>query len=217
MSKLHLTATQQRRLEQQLRATQEVGLFRRTLAVLEAGVGRPIAEIARLLRTTRVSVHHWIQCYQESRDPRSLADSRGGNHPTLWTEELVAALTASLARRPESFGYQAVEWTVPLLQDHLQRWTGERPSTNAIRQQLHELDYVWKRPRYVLAPDPEEEKKTADSPGNPGLAGALGEAVRGRDGPAALPAAAGSVGRARPAPRGADLRAQCAAGDLWDD
>lgn len=55
MSGLRLTATQRRRLEHQLRATQDAGLFRRTLAILEAAGGRPIAESARLLRTSRRS------------------------------------------------------------------------------------------------------------------------------------------------------------------
>jgi hypothetical protein len=32
------------------------------------------------------------------------------------------------------------------------------------------LGYVWKRSRYVLAPDPEKEKKTANSPQNQGFA-----------------------------------------------
>jgi transposase len=179
MSGFHLTAAQRRRLEQQLRATRDAGLFRRSLAVLEVAAGRPIAEIARLLRTSRVSVYHWLDCYDQARDPASLADRRGGNHPTLWTDDLQAALVASLARRPDHFGYQAVEWTVPLLQQHLQRWKGERPSAGAVRQQLHDLGYVWKRPRYALDPDPEREKKTAHPPGNPGLAAALGHAVRG--------------------------------------
>ena len=32
-------------------------------------------------------------------------------------------------------------------------------SDTALREQLHRLGYVWKRPRYVLLPDPEREKK----------------------------------------------------------
>jgi hypothetical protein len=55
MSELHLTASQRRRLEQQLRSTRDAGFFRRTLAVLEAAGGRSIAEIARLLRGNLVS------------------------------------------------------------------------------------------------------------------------------------------------------------------
>src|SRR3954452_25437740 len=99
MSSLHFTDAPRRRLEQQLRDTQDAGLYRRTLAVLEVAAGRPLAEVADMLRTSRVSVYHWIGCYEQARDPTALADRRGGNHPTLWTEDLQAALAASLRRR----------------------------------------------------------------------------------------------------------------------
>jgi len=217
MSSLQLTAAQRRRLEQQLHDTADAGLYRRTLAVLEAAGGRPIAEVARLLRTSRVSVYHWVACYEQARDPTSMVDQRGGNHPSLWTEELQAALAASLQRRPEDFGYQAVAWTVPLLREHLERWCAEGLSETSVRRQMHDLGYVWKRPRYVLDPDPERDKKTPHPPANRPAAAALGQAVRGRDGPVAVPAAAGGVGPARPTAGGAHLRAQRATGRLRDD
>jgi transposase len=217
MSGLQLTATQRRRLEQQLRTTDDAGVFRRTLAILEAAAGRAIADIAQLLRTSRVSVYHWIACYGQTHDPAGLADQRGGNRPTVWTEELVTALAASLKGRPEHFGYQAIEWTVPLLQEHLERWSGEHLSQPSIRRQLHELDYTWKRPRYVLAPDPEREKKTPDSPGNPSTPAALGEVVRGRNRSVAVPAPASGVGAARSTQGGPDLRSQCASRRVWHD
>src|SRR5262249_14956404 len=154
MSSLRLTDTQRRRLEQQLRDTPDVGLYRRTLAILEAAGGRPIAEIARRLRTSRVSVYRWVECYRQARDPMALTGQRGGNPPSLWTEELQAALVASFPRRPEEFGYQAVEWTVPLLREHLERWCPEGLSDTTVRRQMRDLGYVWKRPRYVLDPGP---------------------------------------------------------------
>jgi hypothetical protein len=98
MSGIRLTAAQRRRLEQQLRATRDAGLYRRTLAILEAAAERPIAEIARLLRTSRRSVHYWIASYEHARDPTCLVDHRGGNHPSPWTEELRAALHVGLER-----------------------------------------------------------------------------------------------------------------------
>src|SRR4051812_4002517 len=107
MSEIRLTAAQRRRLEQQLRATRDAGLYRRTLAILEAADGRPITELARLLRISRRSVHCWIASFERSGDPTCLADHRGGNHPSLWTEGLRAALLASLERGPDQFGYQA--------------------------------------------------------------------------------------------------------------
>jgi transposase len=168
-----------RRLEQQLRATQDADVFRRTLAVLEAAAGRPVTEIASLLRTSRPSIYHWLQGFRSSLAPGSLRDHRGGNHPTLWTDELQALLAASLGKPPDHFGYQAVEWTAPLLREHLARCGGTRPSLRSIRRQLHQQGYVWKRPRYVLDPDPEAEKKTPDPPGTGASVAALGQALRG--------------------------------------
>src|SRR5579862_1063914 len=124
MRHLLLTANQRRQLERQLRETADAGVFRRTLAVLEAGNGRPVAEIARLLRISRPSVYQWLHAYRRAGDPESLFDHRGGNHPTLWTRRLRALLTASLARPPDTWGYPAVEWTVPLLQEHLAHYGG---------------------------------------------------------------------------------------------
>jgi transposase len=179
MSGLRLTAAQRRRLEPQLRTTRDAGLYRRTWAVLEAAGGRPVAEVARLVRTSRRSVYSWIESYEADRDPACLADHRGGNHPTVWTEELQAVLRASLGQQPDHLGYQAVEWTVPLLREHLERRGGQRLSATSIRRQLRAAGYVWKRPRYVLDPDPEREKKTAHPPGDPAVAAAVGHAVRG--------------------------------------
>jgi len=162
MPYLPLTPAERRQLERQLQETRDVGVFRRTLAVLEAAGGRPVAELADLLRTSRSSVYHWLASYRSLQDPASLADHRGGNRPTLWSEELCAALGASMAQVPDRFGYRAVEWTVPLLQRHLARWSGTPPSRSSIRRQLHQQGYAWKRPRYVLDPDPEREKKASD-------------------------------------------------------
>src|SRR5262249_53004958 len=56
-------------------------------------------------------------CYEQAHDPTALINQRGGHRPTPWTQDLQAALAAALQRRPTHFGYQALEWTVPLLQE----------------------------------------------------------------------------------------------------
>ncbi len=217
MSRLQLRASQRRRLEQLLRTARDAGLFRRVLAILEVDSGRSIAETARLLRTSRVTVYHWIGRFQRGRDPTSLVDQRGGNRPSVWDEELQDVLRATMGHRPEPFGYQAVEWTVPLLGDHLARWCGVRPSASSIRRQLHASGYVWKRPRYVLDPDPEREKKSANPPGNQPAATSLRQVVRGRNGPPAFPASARRMGAARPTVEGPNLGVQCPASRLRHD
>lgn len=161
MSRTQLTQRQRTQLEGQLRLARDAVLYRRILAILEVAAGRPVAQVARLLRTSRVSVHQWLRRFQAEQVPDCLRDGRGGNNPTVWTEEWRAALGAALARPPDALGYRAVEWTVALLRQHLARYGGSAPSETAIRRELHALGYAWKRPRYVLEPDPERDKKSA--------------------------------------------------------
>lgn len=177
MRRFQLTPPQQALLEQQLKSTANAAVYRRTLAILEVAGGRPVAEVARLLRISRVSIHRWLAGYAQARAPEDLFDRRGGNHPTVWTEELRALLRNCLGQRPEHFGYRATGWTVPLLREHLARWGGVPLSPTTLRRQLRELDYVWKRPRYVLDPDSERGKKSPHSLADRGSAAALRPAV----------------------------------------
>lgn len=177
MRGLQLTPPQQALLEQQLNSTRDAAVYRRTLAILEIAAGRPIAEIAHFLHVSRVSVHRWLGWYAQDRDPECLLDQRGGNHPTCWTEELQAFLRETLAQRPDQLGYPATGWTVPLLREYLAHRGGVRLSLTTIRRQLRDLDYVWKRPRYVLDPDPERGKKSPHPLATRGLAAALRQAV----------------------------------------
>jgi transposase len=214
MNGLQLTDRQLAELERQLRETRNAGVFRRTLAILEVARGRSLSEIAEMLRTSRVSIHHWLERYRRTADPTSLLDHRGGNRSTLWTDELEAVLRASLAHRPDYFGYQAIEWTVGLLQEHLRHWCGAPPSATALRRELHRLAYVWKRPRYWLQPDPEREKKTADSPLAARPAAPHRQTVRGRDRLVAVPAVAERLGAARQTRHRTSERGQRSAGCL---
>jgi transposase len=80
---------------------------------------------------------------------------------------LRALLPTLLGQTPDQLGYFAVNWTVPLLQEQIEHGTGQRLSEDTIRRELDRLGYAWKRGRYVLDPDPEREKKTADSQASP--------------------------------------------------
>lgn len=170
MSQLSLTSGPRRRLQRQLQHAHDARLYRRTLAILEVSRGQPVAQVARSLGVTRCAIYHWIEHYREAFDPTALADRDRCGRPSLWTEDLTVLLRTLLAGyTPDQLGYSAVEWTVPLLQEHLEHCTGQRLSDPTIRRELHRLGYVWERPRYVLDPDPELEKKTANSPANPGF------------------------------------------------
>lgn len=170
MSELKLTAQQRHRLQAQLRQTPDARVYRRTLALLEVAQGRPVAQVADFLGVTRQSIYNWIATYTLTHDSAALCDDLRSGRPSLWTEDTRAWLGSLLEQSPDFFGYPAVNWTVPLLAEQLQHCTGQAFSGDTLRRELDRLGYVWKRPRYVLDPDPEREKKTADSPAHQAVA-----------------------------------------------
>lgn len=177
---LTLTRWKRHRLERQLATTRDASVFRRTLAVLEVCRGVPVAQVADRLRVARRTVYLWIDSYREAGDPAALVDAPRSGRPSLWTEDSRGLLRSLLAdHAPDELGYPAVNWTVPLLRQHLGHSTGRAPSDDTIRRELQRLGYVWKRSRYVLEPDPEAEKKTADPPQDPPPAAPERRAGRG--------------------------------------
>lgn len=197
MGQLDLTSWQRHRLQRQLAATEDVRLFRRTLAVLEFDHGRPAADIARMLGVTRQTVYNWVEAYLAACDATALQDHRGRAYHGVLDEDAEHLLAALLALSPQELGCPHVSWTVPLLQQALEIATRQRVSADTVRRALHRMDFVWKRPRYDLVPDPEREKKTPDSAANPGPPRAQRRAGPGRDRLAALPAAARRLVEAR--------------------
>jgi transposase len=177
MDGFSLNARQRRQLQQELRTTDEAAFGRRILAILEVDGGQPISRVAELFGVSRQSIYSWIERYESQHDPKALTDRERPGRPPLWTKEIGQSLQECLKRQPRSWGFQAVSWTVPLLQNWLAERTGLTFSETTIRQRLHSLGYTWKRPRYVLEPDPEREKKKADSPQNPPVVASHGVAV----------------------------------------
>jgi transposase len=189
---LTLTTWQRRRLEQQLRDTPDARVYRRTLAVLDVAQGQSVATVARRLRVTPRVVYCWVEAYAQGHDPDALRDSDRCGRPNLLTQEDRDRLLDLLKHAPQELDYDATEWTVGLLQQHLARCTGKHLSADTLRRELHRLDYAWKRPRYVLDPDPElRGKKEAHPPADQAVAAAQRRAGRRRNRPAAVAAVAG--------------------------
>jgi transposase len=160
MSSERFTPAQMQQLEHQLMQTDDVRLYRRILAVLMWGRGTSVTEIASLLQVRRQSVYNWLTSYTSTSDPACLRDAVRSGRPPRWTSQTEALLADTIAVPPDQLGHLAVNWTVPLLQDHLERTCNTRFSDDTIRRALHRLGYVWKRYRYVLDPEQDLEKKT---------------------------------------------------------
>ena len=57
--------------------------------------------------------------------------------------------------------------------------TGVSVTPRTVRRVLQTLGYAWKRPRYLLAPDPDAEKKTLNSAKNRGISSKVADLVPG--------------------------------------
>lgn len=164
MGTAKLRGSKRRQLRAMLRKTGDARLYRRLLAVLECDRGAPIGRVAEMLGVSRQSVHNWIVRFREHGDGAELRDAPHSGRPARADDAFDLVLRTLLTLPPERFGYHATHWTVRLLRDQVRQNTGEDYSDDTIRRGLHRLGYVWKRPRYVLMPDPEREKKTPNSP-----------------------------------------------------
>jgi transposase len=194
MSRFKLKYWQRRRLRQQPKTARDARTYRRTLAVLELDRGRPAADIAEMLGVTRQSVHNRAADFARDPQPSALVDEERSGRPPVLAELTESTSRSLMPRSPQDLGYPDTDWTVPLLQRELERSAGLLPSDETVRRALHRLGHVWKRPRYVLDPDPEREKKTPDSAANRGPSAPKRRPGRGRDRPVAAASAAGRLG-----------------------
>lgn len=119
---------------------------------------RTVNQIAHHFGVTRQTLYNWRERVPSSGDG-SLSDQTRTGRPTVWLPKRVNLLRKLLSETPRQHGFQARGWTVSLLLERLDQLIQWRGSEDSLRTQLHELDYGWKRYRYVLKPDPEREKK----------------------------------------------------------
>ena len=161
---IELTSVQVLALREQIKSTREAAALRRAIALLDLSRGRPWWELTALLQVSLSTLYRWVEELEQrmvsAATGHPLPKDRGG-HPSRWDEELDELLEALLSHTPDQLGWARTSWSVPALRAHLNLWCGERFSKDTIRRRLHALGYVWKRPRYVLAPDPQRDKKMA--------------------------------------------------------
>lgn len=154
-----LSEAEQRRLSEALRRTHDAREYKRTLAVLECGRGKSKSAVARLLNVTRQSVHNWVSRYRRDKQPSAMHDAPRSGRPRKADETVETLVQALMVIPPERCGYHATHWTIPLLRNQVRKNLDRQCSEMTMRRCLHRLGYAWKRPRYVLARDPQCEKK----------------------------------------------------------
>ena len=157
-----LTAVQQERLRQGLRAT-DAFTARRCQILLASGRGERPAQIARQLgctpATVRNAVHAFAReglgCLQEkSSRPHAAKPFLGDDH--------VEPLKDLLHHSPRLFGKPTSLWTLDLVAAvcHARGWTPRQLTREAIRIALKRLGIRWRRAKHwITSPDPAYARK----------------------------------------------------------
>ena len=164
-SAFQLTCEERSQMEAALQHTRHAGTWCRMRALLLVSEGVRVMDVAAALGVHRQAIHKWRTLYEVSRTPESLeVRSPPGREPDQ-LRSACEAVPRLLEKAPETLGYHATAWTVPLLERHLREVEGHAVSGSTLRRALHALGYRWKRPRFVLARrDPEREGKKAGTP-----------------------------------------------------
>ncbi len=163
MEQFRLTRRQRRQLQQTLVRCHDRRFYARLLALRQIDEGCSVGHVARILGVSRQSVYNWLRVCRQTGRLDELKDQPRPGRPSPWQPRLGGHLEQLLRQSPQEHGYFAGDWTVPLLAEHLRHLWGRQPSSHTLRRQLHALGYTWKRSRYALEPDPQQEKKTAHS------------------------------------------------------
>ena len=132
------------------------------------GLGKMGANMARRLARGGTVVHAWNRSHD-------VALNLAQEHPNVMAQgslaDLVAglvaprlvwlmlpagrptedALEALLTSSPEAFGYRGQLWTIGMLKTQIELQHELSLSDDTVQRAVHELDYRYKRPRYVLA------------------------------------------------------------------
>jgi transposase len=149
------------RIAETLESAREPMVRHRLSALGAIACGRSVAEVSRWYGVSRQTLYNWMGRLRQGRGrPESLLDEPKIGRPSLWNKKSGTTLKQALKLSPMDLGYGSQDWTVDLLREYLGRTAGKAFSEQTVRRQLHRLGYIWKRPRYILEPDPEGEKKS---------------------------------------------------------
>lgn len=156
---IDLNFSQVRRLIRASRQTEDPGLVRRALGLLQLNRCNNVAETARRVQAVRSTIYRWEDRFW-ARGIDGLRTNKRGPKPSTVTPELKGYLRGLLDRSPERFGYLTSRWTSQLLSKVLSRRYDYKVHASTIRRLLPEMGYRWGRARPTLhKKDPQKEEK----------------------------------------------------------
>ena len=117
--------------------------------VLLAQHGLTATAIAPLVLRSHDTVSRVLRRYRDGGLAAVPHRPRPGRAPTIspaWQEELLRVIELD----PHDVGVPSANWTTGLLADYLAKETGIAVDPETVRQRLHRLDYVCKRPTWTV-------------------------------------------------------------------
>lgn len=148
-TELWLTKAERRSLLGYYRRHPDPAVRLRAHIILLLVDGHPWSLITKALFTSSRTIDIWSKRVQLEGVERLLGLPPGA--APRWTDEAEETLRDAMKHTPDHFGYLAVNWTLPLLCEHLAKeCQGTRPSDRQVEKHLRAMGYVWKRPRHGL-------------------------------------------------------------------
>jgi len=147
---LRLSARERRELEQVVAGSRDARALKRAQGLLAVAEGESVPVISRRLQVCPKTVYNWVERWTtRAAAAECLGDQPRSGRPRTLCDQVAETVIQLLETKPRDHGYRQAEWTVPLIRGHLAQQQIAASGTT-IRQQLHQLGYRWKRPRFVL-------------------------------------------------------------------
>lgn len=157
---IQLSDVQRDEMEGLVQRSNDGGLVRRLLAILNLDRLGEVAETARVVRAARSSVTRWRDWFLCEGIDGLRTDEPGPARST--TDEAMQTLVDELVGnyQPGDFGYLRSTWSSRLLADAIEQMSERTPHPSTLRRLLDEMGYAWKRARPTLhKADPDKEEK----------------------------------------------------------
>ena len=142
MGLIRLAKRAQTNLKRIARSRSDKRSAKRAKALLGLHHGKSVQQVAEETGLSRQAVYNLQKRYLERREQRvhdRLADAQHTGRPPD-KQRLVTRIISKLLRRsPRRYGYEAADWTVPLLHAEVQKTSGVSVSRRTIRRALNAL------------------------------------------------------------------------------
>lgn len=141
-----LTPEKYEELLNTMRTDKRVAVVRRAQPLLQLHQGERIAAVEETSGVKRVALWRWHKAFL-AHGAAGLHDALRSGRPHKASVDYIAALEKTLATDPVAAGYSFHIWTAERLLEHLAEQTGIQLCARTMDALLHDLGYVYRRPR----------------------------------------------------------------------